>query len=94
MHRHAHYCLHALTHLILLFPKLSLLALTVEALYDYDARESDELTIHEGDVLTNCLAIDDGWMMGELNGKQGLFPSNYVKRVGVVPPPGMIILYT
>ena len=72
---------------------LSLLALTVEALYDYDAKESNELTIHEGNVIKNCLKIDIGWMEGELNGKCGMFPIDFVKIVEVAPPPGMTTLY-
>lgn len=48
--------------------------------YKYDAHHDDELTLHPGDIIKNVRYIDeDGWMEGELNGKRGLFPDNFVK---------------
>ncbi|KAL6096244.1 cd2ap [Pungitius sinensis] len=50
--------------------------------YDYDALHEDELTLRLGDVIKNVHYIDeDGWMEGDLNGKRGLFPDNFVKEV-------------
>ncbi|XP_067273937.1 CD2-associated protein isoform X2 [Pseudorasbora parva] len=50
--------------------------------YDYDALHEDELTLKLGDVIRNVRRIDeDGWMEGDLNGKRGLFPDNFVKEV-------------
>lgn len=41
---------------------------------------SDELTVKMGDVLKSVSkASEDGWLAGELNGKRGIFPSNFVK---------------
>ena len=53
------------------------------ALYDYTAADDDEITIKEGDQLSNVTVIDEGWMEGVNNssGKFGMFPSNYVQRV-------------
>ena len=47
--------------------------------HDYDAEEDDELTIRKGDVITNVDKQEGGWWTGELNGKKGLFPDNFVK---------------
>ncbi|XP_062518046.1 proline-serine-threonine phosphatase-interacting protein 1-like [Corticium candelabrum] len=49
-----------------------------EALYDYTANESDELTIAPGDVINVISKQEDGWWQGELNGSVGIFPATYV----------------
>ncbi|XP_051730804.1 CD2-associated protein isoform X2 [Ctenopharyngodon idella] len=50
--------------------------------YEYEALHEDELTLRLGDVIRNVRRIDeDGWMEGDLNGKRGLFPDNFVKEV-------------
>ncbi|KAM8831400.1 CD2-associated protein isoform 3-T3 [Spinachia spinachia] len=49
--------------------------------YDYDALHEDELTLRSGDVIKNVHYVEeDGWMEGDLNGKRGLFPDNFVKE--------------
>jgi len=49
------------------------------ALYDYDAEDDTEMTIHEGDVLF-VISETDGWYFGtNADGKQGNFPSNFVE---------------
>lgn len=55
---------------------------TTEALVliDFEGTMSDELTVKMGDVLKNVTkASEEGWLQGELNGKRGIFPSNFVK---------------
>uniref|UniRef100_A0A8C4QEA2 Intersectin-1 n=1 Tax=Eptatretus burgeri TaxID=7764 RepID=A0A8C4QEA2_EPTBU len=59
------------------------------ALYPFDARNQDELSIHPGDViLVKSDWVDEsqtgepGWLGGELNGKTGWFPANYAERLG------------
>lgn len=48
--------------------------------YEYEALHDDELTLQLGDIIKNVRYIEeDGWMEGELNGKRGLFPDNFVK---------------
>ncbi|XP_043918674.1 CD2-associated protein isoform X2 [Protopterus annectens] len=50
--------------------------------FDYDAEHDDELTIKVGDIITNVRKLDeDGWLEGELNGKKGMFPDNFVKEI-------------
>ncbi|XP_056016431.1 uncharacterized protein LOC125675051 isoform X2 [Ostrea edulis] len=47
--------------------------------FEYDAEQEDELTIRVGDVIKNVQMSEGGWWEGELNGKKGLFPDNFVK---------------
>jgi hypothetical protein len=53
------------------------------ALYDYDAQDDDEVSFQEGDVITNCQIIDDGWVIGVVrsSGNKGMIPSNYIERI-------------
>lgn len=50
--------------------------------FEYEAVHEDELTLRLGDVIRNVRRIDEeGWMEGDLNGKRGLFPDNFVKVI-------------
>ena len=57
----------------------------VTAMFDYDANDSDELTIKEGDTLTVVTRKEpdapDGWVKCKFRGKVGLVPENYVQKV-------------
>ena len=55
----------------------------VEVQYEYEAMEPDELTIHVGDIIRNCRPIGKGWLEGELNGKIGVLPDNFVVKLGM-----------
>ncbi|XP_046583987.1 LIM and SH3 domain protein F42H10.3-like isoform X2 [Haliotis rubra] len=54
-----------------------------QALYDYAAADTDEVSFMENDVIINCEPVDDGWMYGtvERTSKRGMLPSNYVQRI-------------
>lgn len=64
-----------------------LLALKEKAVveHSYKANNDDELTIEVGDILTilDKNTEDEGWWKGEINGKAGMFPNNFVK---IIPP--------
>lgn len=69
-----------------IFPPLILyciimLSLLVEAIveFDYKAQHDDELTITVGDIITNIRKEDGGWWEGQLKGRRGLFPDNFVR---------------
>nr|KAG5692636.1 hypothetical protein BaRGS_003526 [Batillaria attramentaria] len=47
--------------------------------FDYDAEQEDELTLRVGNVIRNVITAEGGWWEGELNGKKGMFPENFVK---------------
>lgn len=49
------------------------------ALYDYVAREEDELSFAEGARILVHSRLDDEWMEGETGGEYGIFPINYVE---------------
>lgn len=51
----------------------------VEALFDHEAEEEDELNFSAGDMVEVIDRADGGWWRGRCHGKEGLFPSNYVK---------------
>uniref|UniRef100_A0A673BW74 Intersectin 1 (SH3 domain protein) n=1 Tax=Sphaeramia orbicularis TaxID=375764 RepID=A0A673BW74_9TELE len=53
--------------------------LRVIGMYDYVAQNDDELAFQKGQVITVLNKDDCDWWKGELNGREGLFPSNYVK---------------
>uniref|UniRef100_A0A8C6M8R2 Intersectin-1 n=1 Tax=Nothobranchius furzeri TaxID=105023 RepID=A0A8C6M8R2_NOTFU len=61
-------------------PKLAPASLCqVIGMYDYVAQNDDELAFQKGQVITVLNKDDCDWWKGELNGREGLFPSNYVK---------------
>ncbi|CAG0888399.1 unnamed protein product [Darwinula stevensoni] len=49
--------------------------------YSYDAQSPNELTICEGDIVTLLEMDDSGWWYGELQGRLGFFPGNYVQII-------------
>ncbi|CAC5402749.1 CD2-associated protein,SH3 domain-containing kinase-binding protein 1 [Mytilus coruscus] len=49
--------------------------------YDYEAEQPDELSIKAGQIIKNVLIEDGGWWEGELDGKKGMFPDNFVKVI-------------
>lgn len=51
------------------------------ALYTYEARLNDELTLSPGDIIIIHEKQDDGWWSGDLNGIYGIFPSSYVEEI-------------
>jgi len=54
---------------------------TARVTFDYDAEETDELNLREGDVIQILDQEDEGWWEGLCNGKRGMFPSNFVKII-------------
>ncbi|XP_047666759.1 SH3 domain-containing protein 21 [Tachysurus fulvidraco] len=56
----------------------------VLVLLDFEGTMGDEITMHAGDVVKNVTpSSEEGWMEGELRGKRGIFPANFVKEVPV-----------
>ncbi|KAK0425143.1 hypothetical protein QR680_009056 [Steinernema hermaphroditum] len=50
--------------------------------YSYSAAHDDELSLKEGDEIEVIEAVEDGWMRGRLNGRLGVFPTNFVTFSG------------
>jgi len=51
----------------------------VVVLYEYSAQLPDELNLKVGDVVTKVERMEGGWWRGDLAGKRGMFPDNFVK---------------
>lgn len=54
---------------------------TARVTFNYVAEQDDELSLETGDIIKNITDVDDGWCQGELNGKIGVFPNNFVEEV-------------
>lgn len=50
-------------------------------MYDYEAKDVDEVSFMEGDLIYEIESIDAGWMTGrvERTGKTGMLPANYLE---------------
>jgi NCK adaptor protein len=55
--------------------------------YNYEAQQSDELSLVKGSRLHVLEKSSDGWWRGELGGLTGWFPSNYVQEEPQSPCP-------
>lgn len=61
---------------------------TVRALYDFSGSpDADELAFKAGDHIVVLSEVLDGWWMGELNGRKGLFPTSYTEGSLSKPTP-------
>ena len=52
-----------------------------KALYDFDAENIEELDFKEGNIIKLLARLDENWLQGELNGRQGRFPVSYVETI-------------
>ncbi|XP_036382715.1 drebrin-like protein [Megalops cyprinoides] len=56
--------------------------LCVRALYDYQAEDDSELSLEPGDIISAVETVDKAWWRGcSKDGRQGLFPANYVETI-------------
>lgn len=53
----------------------------VSAIWAYSAVDGKELSFKPGDVIWILKRDDSGWWEAMLNGKRGLIPANYVKKI-------------
>ncbi|XP_068604382.1 SH3 domain-containing kinase-binding protein 1 [Brachionichthys hirsutus] len=53
--------------------------------FDYEAQQEDELSLAVGDIIANVRRDDGGWWEGELGGRRGLFPDNFVREIKKEP---------
>ena len=56
---------------------------TARVTFSYKPEQEDELSLEVGDVIKNIVDTDVGWCEGELNGKRGMFPNNFVEEIVV-----------
>ena len=57
----------------------------VKVVYDFHTTESGEISLSAGDVVRVVRQVDTNWLQGEIHGKIGNFPSNFVTEL-VLPP--------
>lgn len=63
-------------------------------MFQYEAEQNDELTLSVGDIITNVDIQDQGWWEGEVKGKRGVFPENFVEVIKEDPLIGKIDIET
>jgi hypothetical protein len=51
------------------------------ALYDYDAQDANELSFKAGDMIVVLQKDESGWWQGELRGRIGSAPSNFLEAL-------------
>lgn len=52
-----------------------------KALFSYNQDHEDELNLKVGDIIDIIGEEEEGWWRGLLNGKVGVFPSNFVEEI-------------
>ncbi|XP_014219561.1 abl interactor 1 isoform X2 [Copidosoma floridanum] len=57
------------------------------ALYDFPASQPGDLDLKEGDIVYLTKLINDNWMEGRVNNREGMFPINFVDVK--IPLPGL-----
>lgn len=63
----------------------------MKVLFEYEAEQEDELNLKVGDIVKNVDVQNGGWWEGEIGGKRGVFPENFVELIksdeNKAPPP-------
>lgn len=63
-------------------PELTQRKKMYRVLYEFEARNPDELTINPGDIIIGSEVVcEPGWLSGEIDGRSGLFPEAYVESL-------------
>lgn len=56
-----------------------------KALYNYEGKDSGDLSFRKGDIIILKKQVDDNWYHGEFNSQHGFFPATYVQIVVPLP---------
>ncbi|XP_074650813.1 endophilin-A-like [Tubulanus polymorphus] len=62
-------------------PNKDLTTPQARALYDFEAENESELEFKENEIITLTQQLDENWYEGEIHGRTGLFPCNYVEVI-------------
>ncbi|KAF8967806.1 ESCRT-0 subunit protein hse1 [Entomortierella lignicola] len=62
-------------------PEIAAPVKRVRALYDFEPTESGELGFQKDDIIVVLATSYQDWWKGELYGRQGIFPVNYVEEI-------------
>lgn len=71
---------------VVLRDKTAALNRRCKVIYSYQENKPDELTLAVGDVVEIFEEVEEGWWRGKLNGKVGVFPSNFVELIESASP--------
>uniref|UniRef100_T1PDB4 SH3 domain protein n=1 Tax=Musca domestica TaxID=7370 RepID=T1PDB4_MUSDO len=55
--------------------------LKIRCLYNFPAEVEGDLAIKENEIVTILYRINEDWLYGEVNGRQGQFPANFLEYV-------------
>lgn len=58
-----------------------------EALFDFEAENSGELSFKTGDVILTSEWVNEEWMSGSLGNREGMFPIAFVRILVDLPKP-------
>lgn len=58
-----------------------------KALYSYRGHNPGELKFNKGDIIILHRQLDENWYLGEINGVNGVFPTNSVQVIKQLPQP-------
>merc|ERR1719266_38655 len=63
-----------------IFPSTFLVSQTLEAqaLYDFTARSTREVSFHKGDTVSLTRQVSNDWWKGSVRGQEGLIPDKYI----------------
>nr|XP_006820391.1 PREDICTED: SH3 domain-containing protein 19-like [Saccoglossus kowalevskii] len=56
------------------------------ARFDYEGEEENDLEFDEGEIIKLISYVDEEWLKGEVNGKIGIFPIEFVEIIEDLPP--------
>ncbi|KAG0349396.1 hypothetical protein BG005_011013 [Podila minutissima] len=64
-------------------PEVASGSVSAVVLYSYEKAEENEMSLFEGEIITNVTELDVGWWSGESEDgtRSGLFPANYVEII-------------
>ena len=49
-----------------------------QALYDFNARSTREVSFHKGDTVSLTKQVSNDWWKGSVRGQEGLIPDKYI----------------
>lgn len=58
-----------------------------EALFDFNAENSGELSFKTGDTIETLEWVNEEWITGRLGNQEGMFPIAFVKILKELPKP-------
>ncbi|KAK6191104.1 hypothetical protein SNE40_002849 [Patella caerulea] len=55
----------------------------VKAVFDFETSQAGEICIKTGQIILVTNVVDDNWVCGKLDGKEGNIPTNFVEKINV-----------